>query len=53
MMSKEVNYSMARMSRRLVASEETEFTGDEIQSLAMPAFLRKKVSEGKGKQRLV
>mgnify|MGYP000093022003 FL=1 len=53
MMSKEVNYSMVRMSRRLVASEETEFTGDEIQSLAMPAFLRKKVSEGKGKQRLV
>jgi len=50
MMSKEVYYSMARMSRRLVASEETEFTGDEIQSMHMPAFLRKKVSEGKGKQ---
>ena len=53
MMSKEVNYSMVRMSRRLVAHEETEFTGDEIQSMAMPAFLRKKVSEGKGKQRSV
>jgi hypothetical protein len=41
---------MHRMSRRLVAREESEFTGDEMQSLAMPAFLRKKVSESKGKQ---
>lgn len=50
MMGKEVLYSMHRMSRRLVASDEAAFTRDEMESLEMPAFLRKKVSEGKGKQ---
>ncbi len=50
MMLKEVRYSAMRMSRRLVAKDEMEFNMDETQAMSMPAFLRKKVSEGKGKQ---
>lgn len=53
MMAKEVRYSMVRMSRRLVSKEEMAYAGDEthISESVMPSFLRKKVSEGKGKQR--
>lgn len=47
---KEVRYSAMRMSRRLVAKDEMAFDMDETQAMSMPAFLRKKVSEGKGKQ---
>jgi Ca-activated chloride channel family protein len=52
MMAKEVRYSMMRMSRRLVSKEEMAYAGDEtdISESIMPSFLRKKVSEGKGKQ---
>jgi Ca-activated chloride channel family protein len=53
MMAKEVRYSMMRMSRRLVSKEEMAYAGDEthISESVMPSFLRKKVSEGKGKQK--
>jgi Ca-activated chloride channel family protein len=52
MMAKEVRYSMMRMSRRLVSKEETAYQGDEthVSESVMPSFLRKKVSEGKGKK---
>lgn len=52
MMAKEVRYSMMRMSRRLVSKEEMAYEGDEtdISESVMPSFLRKKVSEGKGKK---
>jgi Ca-activated chloride channel homolog len=52
MMAKEVRYSMVRMSRRLVSKEEMAYAGDEtdISESVMPSFLRKKVSEGKGKK---
>jgi len=52
MMAKEVRYSMMRMSRRLVSKEEMAYAGDEtdISESVMPSFLRKKVSEGKGKK---
>jgi Ca-activated chloride channel family protein len=52
MMAKEVRYSMMRMSRRLVSKEEMAYDGDEthISESIMPSFLRKKVSEGKGKK---
>ena len=52
MMAKEVRYSMMRMSRRLVSKEEMAYAGDEtnISESIMPSFLRKKVSEGKGKK---
>ncbi len=52
MLAKEVSYSMMRMSRRLVSKEEMAYAGDEthISESVMPSFLRKKVSEGKGKK---
>ena len=52
MMAKEVRYSMMRMSRRLVSKEEMVYEGDEthVSESVMPSFLRKKVSEGKGKK---
>jgi len=50
MMSKEVHYSYARMSRRNVAKSEVRYSVDETQS-TMPAFLRKKAEEGKGRKR--
>jgi hypothetical protein len=52
MMAKEVRYSMMRMSRRLVSKEEMAYAGDEtdISDSVIPSFLRKKVSEGKGKK---
>jgi hypothetical protein len=55
MLAKEVSYSMMRMSRRLVSKEEMAYAGDEthVSESVMPSFLRKKVSEGKGKAREV
>jgi Ca-activated chloride channel family protein len=52
MLAKEVSYSMMRMSRRVVSKEEMAYAGDEthISESVMPSFLRKKVSEGKGKK---
>ena len=52
MMAKEVRYSMMRMSRRLVSKEEMAYEGDEthVSESVMPSFLRKKLSEGKGKK---
>jgi hypothetical protein len=49
MMRKEAKFNSARMSKRLVANEELVFSGDETES-AMPAFLRKKSEEGKGRR---
>ena len=49
MMSKEVLFSSRKMSRRLVAREEIVFSMDET-SFEMPAFLRKKSEEGKGRK---
>lgn len=53
MMAKEVSYSMMRMSRRLVSKEEMAYVGDEthISESVVPSFLRKKVSEGRGRSR--
>lgn len=49
MMSKEVRFNSRKMSRRLVAREESVFSVDET-SFEMPAFLRKKSEEGKGRK---
>ena len=51
-LAKEVRYSMMRMSRRLVSKEEMAYEVDEthVSESVMPSFLRKKVSEGKGRQ---
>jgi Ca-activated chloride channel family protein len=48
MMSKEALFSSRKMSKRLVSNDELVFAGDET-NLTMPAFLRKKSEEGKGR----
>lgn len=50
MMSKELHFNSMRMSRRLVAKSEIAFCVDETDS-DIPAFLRKKLEEGKGRKR--
>jgi Ca-activated chloride channel family protein len=49
MMMKEVRFSAMRMSTRLSSKSEARYSGDET-SGAIPAFLRKKSQEGRGKQ---
>ena len=49
MMMKEVSYSAYRMSRRLTSKHEMQFGKDETEEI-MPAFLRKKVEEGRGRK---
>lgn len=48
MMSKEARFSSRKMSKRLVANSEVAFLADETNS-DMPAFLRKKSEEGRGR----
>lgn len=50
MMSKEVRYNTRKMSKRLVSNSEVAFSMDETNSV-MPAYLRKKSEEGKGRDR--
>lgn len=49
--AKEVRYSMAHVSRRLAAVSEPQYAGSETDSFAVPSFLRRKSSEGKGRKR--
>lgn len=49
MMVKEVSYSAMRMSRSLASKSEVLYSVDET-AADMPAFLRKKESEGKGRR---
>ncbi len=48
MMLKEVRFSMMKMSTRLSVQQEAAYSIDET-NLSMPAFLRKKPVEGKGR----
>lgn len=50
MMMKEVSYTSYRMSRRLTSKNEMMFGKDETDAV-MPAFLRKKVQEGRGRSK--
>jgi Ca-activated chloride channel family protein len=50
MMVKEVRFSAMRMSTRLSAKSEARYSSDET-DVVMPAFLRKKSQEGRGKQK--
>jgi Ca-activated chloride channel family protein len=50
MMMKEVSYTAFRMSRRLTSKSEMLFGKDETDS-QIPAFLRKKVEEGRGRSK--
>jgi Ca-activated chloride channel family protein len=49
LMSKEVYFASAKMSRRLASKHEVMYSMDETASEHMPAFLRKKDEEGKGR----
>jgi hypothetical protein len=49
MMTKEVSYSAMRMSRSLASKEEVMYCLDETES-AVPAFLRRKETEGRGRR---
>jgi Ca-activated chloride channel family protein len=49
MMMKEASFSSMKMSSRLASKSETLYMGDETESF-MPAFLRKKESEGRGRK---
>ncbi|MBS0454454.1 MAG: VWA domain-containing protein [Proteobacteria bacterium] len=49
--SKEMLYSAMKMSRRLAAASEASFCADEMESTEMPAFLRRKLEEGRGRRR--
>lgn len=48
MMVKEVRFSMMKMNTRLSSKQEMAYSEDET-DLPMPAFLRKKAEEGKGR----
>lgn len=50
LMGKEMAFSSARFYKRLAGIQEDQFAGDETQSTDMPAFLRKKISEGRGRR---
>ena len=50
MLSKEVRFSAMRMSSRLSAKAEARFSGDQTDA-EIPAFLRKKMEEGRGRKR--
>jgi len=50
MMMKEAHFSASRSMQRLVARSEILFCKDETESADMPSFLRKKVSEGRGRR---
>jgi len=47
---KEMQYSMYRTSRRLVAKTEAAYQASETESTEVPAFLRRKSSEGQGRK---
>lgn len=49
MMSNEARFSSRKLSKRLVAFDDTFFGGDETNS-DMPAFVRKKSEEGSGRK---
>lgn len=51
MASKEMMFSSIKMSRRLASTQETHFSIDETESADVPAFLRRKGSEGSGRKR--
>jgi Ca-activated chloride channel homolog len=47
----EMDYSMYRTTRRLAAKSESAYVASETQNDAVPAFLRRKSSEGQGRKR--
>lgn len=50
MMAKEVHFSSVKLSQRLVAHMDLDYSQDETNA-EIPAFLRKKASEGRGRRK--
>lgn len=50
MAMKEMKFSMYRTANRLVAKSEAAYVGSETDSADVPAFLRRKASEGQGRK---
>ena len=50
MMLKEARYASARMESRLTAKQDMAYVGDEMESMEIPSYLRKKIQEGRGRQ---
>lgn len=50
MLSKEVRFNTMRMSKRLTERSEVRFSVDQTDA-EVPAFLRKKLEEGRGRKR--
>ena len=50
MASKELRYSSAKMSSRLASQGDIRFSADETNSISVPAYLRRKSSEGTGRK---
>jgi Ca-activated chloride channel family protein len=51
MAAKEIHYNQRRMSTRLAAVQEAVYSGDETNAENIPAFLRRKGSEGTGRRK--
>jgi hypothetical protein len=47
---KEMQYASYRTSRRLACKDESAYEASETESFNMPAFLRRKPSEGQGRK---
>jgi len=50
MAAKEMMFNTVKMSRRLASSVEVQYSIDETESTEVPAFLRRKSSEGSGRR---
>ena len=50
MAQKELSYSRMKMSSRLSSAEMAQYSADETSRTDIPAFLRRKSSEGKGRK---
>lgn len=48
--AKEMLYASRRASSRLAGVEEARYTGDEMDAIHIPAFLRRKAEEGRGRK---
>jgi Ca-activated chloride channel family protein len=48
---KEMRYSMYRTAQRLSSKDEAQYGGSETDSFEVPAFLRRKASEGEGRKK--
>jgi hypothetical protein len=51
MAAKELRYSSRKLASRLAATHESAYSASETDSLSIPAYLRRKGEEGKGRRK--